>query len=480
MGYNDQKGESFLETDEAFFGNMPFTDTLDQSSNLDVRGWNLSSNVSYTEPIARGHSLMVEYRTRFQEEESDRITYDFSPNTEDYTLQNNTLSNVFTSNYLTHTGGVGYNWRKGKFMLMGRARLQFSELNGEETFPNPAGVISKDFVNFVSFAMIRYSPSRQENVRLFYRSSANAPQVSQLQNVLDNSNPLQLSIGNSDLDQSVSHRIFARYQKTNTEKSRVFFILLGGSVQQGYIGNSLYTEETNNPIFEGIALDIGTQLTQSVNLSGYWDARSFITYGIPLSAIKSNLNFDFGYNYSNTPSLINEIKNTSQNSSYRGGLVLSSNISEKVDFTISSRTGFTSTINTVNSNLDNDFITQSSRIKFNAIIGKHIIFRTNLNHQLYSGLSDDFNQNYLLWNASIGAKIFKNKLGEISISAFDILKQNNTIQRNITEVYIEDVETQALTQFFMLNFTYNFRNFKTGKKPSFPQRDERRKGRRDW
>ena len=479
MGANKQTGDSFLETDEAYFDQMPFTDTLDQSSNLDVKGWNISTNISYTEPIAEGHSLMFEYRSSYQEEESDRITYDFSPNTEDYTLQNIALSNVFSSNYLTQTGGIGYNWRKGKVRFTTRARLQIAELNGEETFPNPSGSISKDFINFVPFAMFSYRPSRQENLRVFYRSNSTAPQVQQLQTVIDNSNPLQLSTGNSDLDQSVSHRLFARYQKTNTEKSTVFFILLGGSVQQNHIGNSLFTEETSNPIFDEITLNPGAQITRPVNMSGYWDARSFITYGIPLAKIKSNLNFDFGYNYSNTPGMINEESNISKNTTYRGGLVLSSNISEKVDFTISSRTGLTSTINTVNEASNNEYITQTSKVKFNVIFGRGIVFRTTLNHQLYSGLSDDFNQNYWLWNASIGKKLFKNKLGEISISAFDILKQNNSIQRNITEVYIEDIQTQALTRFVMLNFTYNFRNFRVGKAP-VPQKEERRRGRGDW
>lgn len=486
MGANKQKGDSFLETDEAYFDAMPSTDTLDQSSNLDVKGWNISSNVSYTEPIAKNHSLIFEYRTNYQEEESNKITYQFSPFTEDYTLQDTALSNVFSSNYLTQTGGIGYNWRKGKMRFITRARLQIAELNGEETFPDPSGSISKNFINFLPFAMFSYRPSRQENFRIFYRSNSTAPQVQQLQTVIDNSNPLQLSTGNVDLDQSVSHRFSARYQKTNTEKSTVFFFLLGGSVQQDYIGNSLFTEVSDNPIFSNSFFDdnifnTGTQITQPVNMSGYWDARSFISYGIPLVKIKSNLNFDFTYNYSNTPGLINEDTNTSKNSTYRGGLVLSSNISEKVDFTISSRTGLTSTLNTVNPASNNEYISQSSKVKFNIIFGKDIVFRTNLNHQLYSGLSDDFNQNYWLWNASIGKKLFKNKLGEISISAFDILKQNNSIQRNITEIYIEDIQTQALTRFVMLNFTYNFRNFRVGKMPE-PNPDEgRRRGRRpDW
>ncbi|MEM6965787.1 MAG: outer membrane beta-barrel protein [Bacteroidota bacterium] len=448
MGYDNRQGESFLDAREDYFEAMPFSDTLDQVSNLDVNGWNVSTNLSYTEPLGKGHSVMIEYRTRYQEEDSDKTTMDFSPITQDYTVPNNLLTNVFSNSYQTHTGGVGYNFRKGKFFFITRARLEFAHLAGDESFPNPSNTISKDFVNFVPFAMIRFNKSRQENFRLFYRSNATAPQVEQLQSVLDNSNPLQISIGNADLDQSVSHRFFARYQKTNTAKSRVFFILLGGSFQQDYIGNSLYLEETNNPLFDAISLDPGAQISQPVNLTGYWDARSFITYGIPLSLIKSNLNFDFSANYSNTPGLINDRKNISQNSTFRVGIVLSSNVSETVDFTISSRTGFTNTTNTIRLGTDDRFINQATKVKFNWIIGERLVFRTDLNHQLFSGLSDAFNQNFWLWNMSIGRKIFKNKLGEISISAFDLLKQNNAIQRNITEVYIEDVRTQPLTRSF--------------------------------
>ena len=479
MGYNDKKGESYLESQDDYFDPPPYSDTLNQFSNLDIQGWNLSSNISYTEPIGKGQSLMVEYRTRYQEEDSDKTTNDFSENTQDYTSLNNTLTNVFSNTYLTHTGGVGYNYRKGKFMFITRARVELAQLNGEETFPNPANTISKDFVNFVPFAMIRWTKSRQENFRFMYRSNTTSPSADQLQTVVDNTNPLQLSIGNADLNQSVSHRLFARYQKTNVEKSRVFFALIGGSFQQNYIGNQLYLRETTDPIFDEIDLAPGAQLSQPVNLDGYWDMRTYFTYGIPLAKIKSNLNFDFGVNYSNSPSQINRVINESKNSSFKGGIVLASNISDKVDFTLSSRTGFTSVKNTINADGDSDYITQSTRVKFNWIIGKSLVFRTNLNHQLYNGLSDDFNQNYWLWNMSIGKKVFKNKLGEIAISAFDLLNQNRSITRNITEVYIEDVETTTLTRYIMLNFTYNFRNFRVGSAP-IPEEKERRRGRDRW
>ncbi|MEL6923810.1 MAG: TonB-dependent receptor, partial [Bacteroidota bacterium] len=133
----------------------------------------------------------------------------------------------------------------------------------------------------------------------------------------------------------------------------------------------------------------------------------------------------------------------------------------------------------VQSNANTTFFNQRSRLRFNWIIGKGIIFRTTLTHQFYDGLSANLDNSYYLWNASIGKKLFKNQLGEINISAFDLLKQNQSISRTVTEVYIEDLQTQALQQYFLLNFIYNFRNFGLSKRTSEEEERNRERGRRE-
>jgi vacuolar-type H+-ATPase subunit D/Vma8 len=60
-----------------------------------------------------------------------------------------------------------------------------------------------------------------------------------------------------------------------------------------------------------------------------------------------------------------------------------------------------------------------------------------------------------------GKKILKDQKGELKLSVFDLLKQNRSINRNVTGEYIEDVQNQVLQQYFMLTFTYNLRNFGT-------------------
>jgi hypothetical protein len=63
---------------------------------------------------------------------------------------------------------------------------------------------------------------------------------------------------------------------------------------------------------------------------------------------------------------------------------------------------------------------------------------------------------------SLGKKIFKNQRGEVSILVYDLLNQNANIRRNITETFIEDIQTNVLQQYFMLSFTYNIRRFSKG------------------
>jgi hypothetical protein len=62
----------------------------------------------------------------------------------------------------------------------------------------------------------------------------------------------------------------------------------------------------------------------------------------------------------------------------------------------------------------------------------------------------------------LGKKIFKNQRGEVSILVYDLLNQNANIRRNITETFIEDIQTNVLQQYFMLSFTYNIRRFSKG------------------
>jgi len=90
------------------------------------------------------------------------------------------------------------------------------------------------------------------------------------------------------------------------------------------------------------------------------------------------------------------------------------------------------------------------------------VVTTDLSHRAYTGLDADFNQNFFLWNAAIGRKFGKKNEWDVRFRIFDILNQNRSINRSVTETYFEDVKTNVLTRYIMLNLTYNIRNLKGG------------------
>lgn len=75
---------------------------------------------------------------------------------------------------------------------------------------------------------------------------------------------------------------------------------------------------------------------------------------------------------------------------------------------------------------------------------KRLAIQNDLNNQLFRWLSEEFNQDYWLWNMSGGKKLLKDQRGELRLSVFDLLEQNQAIRRNVTENYIEDVQNDVL------------------------------------
>ncbi len=454
-GLAPNEGDRFLLSENIFSLD---TTSLNQHSILDLNAQNASANVQFTEPVSENGQLSFSYRASYRQDESSQNTFDFDGSNETFDLFNQDLSNVFSNDYLSNSIGAGYRFNKGDWRFMTRANIQRADLVTEQTFPFEADT-ENDFFNVLPMAMAMYRPSRSENFRVFYRTRTSLPSTTQLQNVVNNTNPLQLTIGNPDLLQGVQHTLNGSYNKTNTEKSTVFFLLLGGGYTENYISNSTFLSAADfDPNLEADA-----QITVPENLSGYFNLRAFSTYGFPISKIKSNLNIDLNANHSRTPGLINGDRNLTNNTTTGLGLTLSSNISDRVDFTISSRSSVNFVANSLQSATDPNYFQQNSKLKLNWIIGKGIIFRTDLTHFFYDGFEDDFDQNFLLLNVSLGKKLFKDDRGEISVVVFDALDQNNALTRNITETYTEDVQTNVLQQYFMLKFKYDVRHFRAKK-----------------
>ncbi len=447
--------------------------TLDQRNDLETNGITIGGSINYTEPITKKSQLQINYNPSYNYNVSDRSTYNF--NGTSYTDLDTGLTNRFTNNYTYHRGGIGWRYNDSLFSFNATLNAQYATLDGTQTYPQQLD-INRSFTNILPQAMLNYRFSKRENIRVFYRTSNNAPSITQLQNLVDNSNPLFLRTGNPDLVQDYTHALSIRYGKTGIGKGNGFFVFANGSYVKNYIGNATYISTGDTATIGGVRLNPGTQLSKPINLDGAWRGSTFLTYSLPVTKIKSNINLSTGLTFNRTPAIINNLENFANNYAVNGGLVIGSNISENIDFTLSYNGAYTIAKNSLQSQSDFNYYTQSTALKLNWIFWKGIVFNTNLTHTLYSGLGEGYDRQFLLWNASVGYKFLKNKALQADLYAFDILKQNNSITRTITDTYIEDSRTQVLQRYFMLRLTYTIRSFKGS--ASMPQNDGEERGRR--
>ena len=432
---------------------------LNQVNNLTQHGSSINANLSLTEALSKTDVLQGSYIINYAPNNSSKYTYDVL--TGDTRQLNEGLSNVFQNYYLTQSGGVTYRHITPKYQASVGLAGQYSQLYSDAQYPRPS-IGRYNFVNVLPNAMLNYRFTKQKNLRLMYRTNTNAPNVSQLQAVVNNSNPLQLTIGNPALRQEYQHSLNIRYSASNPEVSSNFFALLSGAFTQNPISNrSIVAARDTIVTPEGapsVRLPAGGQLVQPTNLSQQYTVRSLLSYGRPIKAIKTNVNFSANAGFTQTPGLVNGGLNYARVPTFGAGLTLSSNISSQLDFTASTTSNQNFVINTLQTRLNTNYFSQVSRFRLNWIVGPGINIATDLVHQAYSGLAAGYNQQYLLWNASIGKKLFPGQRGEIRVYAFDLLGQNRAIQRNVTDAYYEDVQTNILQRYFLLMFTYNIRS----------------------
>ncbi|MFH1852951.1 MAG: outer membrane beta-barrel protein, partial [Candidatus Neomarinimicrobiota bacterium] len=286
------------------------------------------------------------------------------------------------------------------------------------------------------------------------------PTIQQLQAVVDNSNPLQQSTGNPDLKQQTEHRLMLNYAASNPDRGTFFLSMLTLNLANDYIGsNTIYASDST--VYQGIPLPAGSRLVVPENLDGYYTFGSFLTYAFPVSPLKSNLNFNIFANYSNTPGLISGIENVSNNFNYGLHLVLASNISERLDFTLTSKSTWYQIGNTLNTNPNSTYSTLNTSGKLEWTIGPGITTHANLEYQTYNGFSVAGENALVLLNMGLGKKLFADDRGEIQFAVYDVLGQNSNISQTTTGNYIEENRTLALTRYYLLSFTYRIKNFRT-------------------
>lgn len=460
--YNKRAGETYIVNKMSSFGSdfseqRRFTDQYSS-------GLQLSANLIYTEPLGERSQLQFNYNPAYTQSKADALSFLYDTVVAKYSEFDSLRSNRFSNSSMAQNGGITFRRGTKDNMYALGVNYQHTVLNSTQTFPRPFK-LEQSFNNVLPNAWLRFKLSPRSNMRLVYRASVELPSVTQLSEVQGIPNHPFLRIGNSALEPQYNHVLSTRYTYSNTATGVLFMANVFAQKANNYIGDDTYVTEQSPVVRYGQKVGIGEELTRPVNLDGYASLRSFVTLAMPINVLKTNLNLNGGASFFRYPGLLNDTLYESRSQVYSLGTVLSSNISEYVDFTVSYTANYNLVENDAALRRNDNYFRHITRAQLNLLSKNGWLFQNDLNNQWFKGISDSFNESYWLWNVGVGKKFLKDQKGELRLNVFDLLNQNQDIERTISDVYIEDARSEVLRRYFMLTFTYNLRNFGKGAAP---------------
>ncbi|MFT6167329.1 MAG: hypothetical protein ACJAV5_000589 [Vicingaceae bacterium] len=425
----------------------------------DVTNQKINPSLTYTEPVGSAGQLAASYQYGYTQQVSNNDVFTVNESRENISKIDE-LSNEFKSVYTYHRPSLMYSLQKNGSHFAVGAEFQSAELkNTSVSLLN--GQTGKTFNSILPSILTRFELNAKTRFFARYSASTTEPTVSQLQNVIINTNPVFVTIGNPDLNQTYTNSLRMGIQFNNTDKNRSFSNFSRVSHSLNYITDQTFVLRSDSLTPSGIVLERGVQLISPVNLDGYWQIQNNSTYSFAIKPIKNNVNLSTNLAYSRIPGLSNNQINYSNSYSAAFKVGLTSNISEKVDYNVYYELNGTKVLNSVQGGAVNQYSTQTIATELSLTFKKDIVFRSDTYFQKYNGASNSFNSIYTLWNLGVAKKFLKNKLGELEFSVFDLLGQNQSFNQTISAQYLEETKTTVLQRYLMLTFTYQIRNFKS-------------------
>jgi hypothetical protein len=442
------------------------TQTINQRNDQVTNAMTNTINVSYTEPLSMRQTLEFHYNLSNNHNTSNRVVNDFNAETNQYDRINTQLTNNFINDFVTNRGGLTWQTRRLKYNYAFGVDAQQSSLNSDNLSRNIE--INRTFNNILPNALFTYNFGKQRTLRINYRTRINAPSVTQLQPVSDNTNPLNIRNGNPALQPEYSHSINLNFNRFNSATFRNMFVFINAS-------------RTNNKIVNSTSFAAnGAQTTTPVNTDGYYTVNGSFVLGQPvqIGTQKTNINLNTNLTYNQGKSLINARDNLAKNWLVGQGVRLSSNFSEKLDLNLGANINWQTARYSLQPQQNTTFLNQTVTLDMFYQLPGGFTFSTDVYYNHYGGSSANFNQSYTLWNATLAKQLFKQKQGELRLQAFDLLNQNQSIVRNVTDTYTEEVRSRVLNRYFMVSFVYNLRRFGAGVTPPSDPFQQRGRGNR--
>lgn len=433
---------------------------------------NFSAGFTYSEPVIRGLVAQVNYSYNYSNRHSDGDTYDFAEMDEigkkiwDYyelsghlpdTLQMENFRSKSLSRYsdnTNYTNRAEFQLRLNSGIVNATAGVNVENQTQSirQIYMGRDLDLSRNFtrVSPTLNALLRFT--RQHTLRMTYRGTTQQPNLTDMFDIEDNSNPLNIRRGNPNLKPSFNNNLSLDYNNAFPETRQSYnFRFTFSNTLNSIESMTEYNEETGGRITTPMNLDdpdwnIGTNA--GFNTPLFWEKLTL--------SMSGNYSFtnNIGYLYQNQKTL----KNTVQSNRAGGRASITLRMEH---FDIRANGG----INWNNSHSDLVASSNQSNYTFNYGLSttgnfdNGFGYNTEISVRSRRGYSSAaMNTNELIWNAQVSYRFLKRR-ATISLQTFDILNKQSNIQRSVNANGRRDTENNSIHSYTMLNFQYRFNMF---------------------
>ncbi|MBR1593374.1 MAG: outer membrane beta-barrel protein [Alloprevotella sp.] len=511
ISYNKSRSNSFSISDIHYYtqGTETSSSFLNQYTATPNKNWNYSLRLGYVEPLGKNWFAEARYEYSYRYQDSNRSLYalnnltdggwgdsqnhpaigtlpteaallqsvrdDFNSQFAEYKYYNNNV-NVgvrYNSSDIRFNAGVSFNPQ--------RTKMQY-----ERPGQNIDTLITRHVFNVSPEVRFRYRFSRTNSLDINYRGSASQPSMTNLLDVVDDSDPLNISMGNPGLKPSWSNSFRAEYRGYNAER-------LAG------INANVSLRTTSNSIATRIVYDdaTGVRYSRPENINGNWNIDGRLMYNFSFGpeqlmslSTSTNVGYTEDVGYVSRMGNANYVRNL-----FRSYTLYTPKAAHTADYYNSVFENSTATKNkarqlNLGENLRYNYRTSYFNIGATGSLNfqharNSVQTSGNLDTWLYSygltastttpwgmeiatdirmssrrGYSDrSMNTNELLWNAQLSQGFLTGKPLRISVQFYDILHRQSTVSRVLNAQMRSDTWSNAINSYIMVHVIYRLNIF---------------------
>jgi len=445
--YDQSETNGFVKSYNDFYNSLGEkfrTDTIDQKKESNAHTISLNSKISYTEPLSKKLFLELNYGFRVTNSEALRNSFNKTTASDPkYELRDSLYSNDYAFLVNTHTAGLSFKVNQEKLVYSLGSNISLSDFNQKDLRTN--NIYKYSYTNLFPRANIRYNIAAQRRVSLTYNGNTRQPSLEQLQPIRENTDPLNIQIGNPNLKQSFNHTINLSYNDYKVLTSRNIYVSTYFNIIDNAIGSSSNVDS------------VGRRTNQYINVQGNYNANLWGGYWFKLKKLNVNIGLNFGGQLSRYNSFVNGQKNVSDNHSVNVGFSVNYDKENKYSFYFNPRATRNYSVSSLNKSIVTQYWTSESEMGGNVVLPWKMEFTTDVNINIRQKTSVfDRNLNNIKWNAYLGKKFWKNKTGELKLCVLDLLDQNIGFERNASSNFISENTYNTVRRVWLLTFTYNF------------------------